>query len=221
MAFRWIWGDLGFELLPVDLFFCYLSDFFFGYSSKHLRSWSLTQFLGIESRLGGCRYIFGYSSKKIWLWFDLERLRQSLKEFGFFRNWASSKTNSMQNLKFLLQSKTRLGGCPIGRICSVRTNGNSLKMFLSTSYVLHRLVVSSWLVARRIPIVKERTLVGFKSTLTASRVGRITSKVLRLLPVKVGWFQKNFDWIHKQFRKTSRLTTRLYFKVIKCVRACR
>ena len=108
-------------------------------------------------------------------------------------------------------------------------------MFLSTSYLLHRLVVSSWLVARRIPIVKERALDwfqkyfdyfqsrsdNFKSTPTASRVGRITLKVLRLLPVKVGWFQKNFDWIHKQFRKTSRLTTRLYFKVIKCLGACR
>ena len=127
----------------------------------------------------------------------------------------------MQNLEFLLQSKTRLGGYPIGRTCSVRTNGNSLKMFLSTSYLLHRLVVSSWLVERRIPIIKERTSVSFKSTLTASRVGRITSKVLQLLPVKVGWFQKNFGWIHKQFRKTSRLTTRLYFKVIKCSGACR
>jgi len=103
----------------------------------------LTRFLGIESRLGGYGYIFGYSSTNFGCHQILEGFARVQKELGFFGNWASSKKNSMQNLEFLLQSKTRLGGYPIGRTCSVRTNGNSLKIFLSTSYLLHRLVVSS------------------------------------------------------------------------------
>ena len=48
------------------------------------------------------------------------------------------------------------------------------KMFLSTSYLLQRLVVSSWLVAKRTSIVVERTSVGSKTT-------PMTSKELHIL----------------------------------------